>query len=314
MRLTEEQKLSLVEDYKKGTTWDGLCEKYKTNLHTIHKILKKHNVQKSRIQNSSWSEEKQKLFTEMYLANCTYQEMYDALNCKGGTLTYWVHKLNLPMRGSGRNNVYPNKFLEHTPESDYWLGYIFADGHIGVYLKDKGVNTYSVQLASEKDYVVYKFKEWYDDIPHVYQRPYTLKDGTIKTMYKADIGCKELALWFKNELNIDNKKHHTLDPNIEINWDIIRGFFDGDGCSSKGQFVLNSCSKKWLERIGHFLEKYNIEYKISISYLDCWCLSVYKCEEVRKLVPLLYEHKYYCHQYKYDNFEPLISNNEVNIG
>lgn len=314
MRLSEEQTNNLVKDYLNGVTWDNLCKKYDTNLCTIHKILKANNIQKSRVQNASWSKEKQELFKRMYLANCTYNEMYEALNCKGGTLTYWVHKLHLPMRGSGRNNIYPNKFAEHTIESDYWLGYIFADGHVGVYLKDKGVNTYTIQLASEKEYVVNKFKEWYDDIPHIYHRPYTLKDGTVKTMYKAEIGSKDIALWFKNELKIDNKKHHTLNPPIKINWDIIRGFFDGDGCSSKGQFVLNSCSKIWLERIGKFLDNFKIEYKLSKSYLDCWCLGVYKKEEVRKLVPLLYEHKYYCHQYKYDNFEPLISNNEVNIG
>ena len=32
------------------------------------------------------------------------------------------------------------------------------------------------------------------------------------------------------------------------------------------------------------------------------------------LLPLFYENKYYCHKYKYLNFEPLISNDEVNIG
>jgi len=314
MKLNDLQKQELVQDYKNGTTWNELCKKYNTNLPTIHKILKKNNVQKTRMQEATWSSEKQNLFTEMYLSNCTYKEMYDALNCKGGTLTYWAHKLNLPMRGSGRNNLYPNKFLDHTPESDYWLGYLFADGHIGVYLKNKGVNTYTIQLASEKEYVVKKFKEWYDNIPHIYSRPYTLKDGTIKQIYKAEIGCKEIALWFKKELKIDNKKHHSLNPPIEINWDIVRGFFEGDGCSSKGQFVLNSCSKIWLEKIGKFLSSQNIEYKISKSYSDCWCLGVYKKEEIKKLVPLMYEHKYYCHEYKYLNFEPLISNNEVNIG
>ena len=314
MKLSDLQKQELIQDYKNGMTWGGLCEKYSTNLHTIHKIFKKNNVQKTRMQEATWPPEKQELFKQMYLSNRTYQEMYETLDCKGGTLTYWVHKLNLPMRGSGRNNIYPNKFLEHTPESDYWLGYIFADGHIGIYQKDKGGNQYTVELASEKKYVVEKYKKWYNNLPTIYERPYTLKDGTVKPMYKAVMGCKELALWFRNELKIDNVKHHTLNPPIEINWDIIRGFFDGDGCSSKGQFVINSCSKEWLTRIGKFLDSYCIEYTLSPSYLDCWCLGVYKKDELKKLLPLLYEHKYYCHKYKYLNFEPLISNDEVNIG
>lgn len=307
MRLSDLQKQELIEDYKNGMTWNALCEKYQTNLHTVHKIFKKNNVQKTRIQDSAWSLEKQKLLTDMYLANCTYQEMYDALNCKGGTLTYWVHKLGLPMRGSGRNNVYPNKFLEHTPESDYWLGYIFADGHVGIYKEDKKSGHYVIGLSSEKKYVVEKYKEWYNNLPSIYEQPYILKDGTKKTIYLANLVCKELAYWFRNELKIDNTKHHTLNPPIEINWDIIRGFFDGDGSSAKGQWQLKSCSKIWLERIQNFLNSFGINSVLKKSYLDCWGLFVYDKENIKKLVPLMYEHKYYCHEYKYKNFESIIN-------
>lgn len=307
MQLTDEQKQELIRDYQNGMTWDGLCEKWQTNTNTIHKIFKKNNIQKTRMQEASWSSEKQELFKKMYLANCTYKEMYDALNCKGGTITYWVHKLELPMRGSGRNKVCPNKFIEHTPESDYWLGYLFADGHIGVYLREKGVNTYTVQLASEKEYVVRKFQEWYDGIPHIYHRPYTLQDGTIKTLYKAEIGCKELALWFRNELKIDNIKHHTLNPPIEINWDIIRGYFDGDGSSSKGEWQLKSCSKVWLERIQRYIETFGIKSMLKEGYKGCFGLYVYDKENLKKLIPLMYEHKYYCHEYKYKNFESVLN-------
>lgn len=311
MKLTETQKQSLIADYKNGITWDNLCIKYNTNLHTIHKILKNNHIDKVRVQNASWDEQKLEKLKSMYLANCTYNEMYKALDCKGGTLTYWVRKLNLPMRGSGRNSTYPNKFLEHTPESDYWLGYIFADGHIGAYSNKR---SYNICLASEKEYVVEKFKKWYDNIPSIHSRTYTLKDGTIKHLYVATICSKDIALWFKEELNIDNIKHHNLDPKIELNWDIIRGYFDGDGSSAKGEWQLKSCSKIWLERIQAFLQSYGISSLLKISYKDCWGLFVYDKANVKKLVPLMYQNQYYCHEYKYLNFEPLISNNKVNIG
>lgn len=314
MRLTDEQKQELIKDYKNGMTWNGLCEKWHTNTNTIHKIFKNNNIQKTRMQEATWSPEKQELFKQMYLNNSTYKEMYDTLNCKGGTLTYWVHKLGLPMRGSGRNSVYPNKFIERTPESDYWLGYLFADGHIGIYKRGKGMNAYIVEIASEMKYVVEKFKNWYDDIPSINEFSYILKDGTIKTLYKATIYSKDIATWFQSELGIDNVKHHTLNPKVDINWDIIRGFFDGDGSSAKGEWQLKSCSKEWLERIQFFLTANGIKSILKQSYLDCWGLFVYDQENVRKLVPLMYENKYYCHDYKYLNFEPLISNDKVNIG
>ena len=303
MKYTEEKQRSIVEDYKKGMSWSDLCSKYSTNLNTLHKIFNKYCVRRHRIEQSSWSKEKIDLFIEMYTRNCTYNEMYEALDCKGGTLTYWVHKLGLPMRGSGRNNTAPNKFLIRTPESDYWLGYIFADGHIGCYKYN-----YSITLASEYEHVVLKFKQWYDNIPFIHTSKYVLKDGTVKTMYKACLSSKDIALWFRDILNIDNKKHHTLNPNINITWDILRGFFDGDGCSSKGKFVIKSCSTVWLERVQKFLASNNIVSTISRSYLDCYCLAVYRKEELQKLVSLLYKNKYYCHEYKYKNFEPYISN------
>lgn len=309
MRLSEEQKNSLVNDYLSGETWNNICVKYNTNTHIIHKILKANNIQKNRVQKASWSKEKQDLFKRMYLSNCTYNEMYEALNCKGGTLTYWVHKLQLPMRGSGRNSIYPNKFTEHTIESDYWLGYIFADGHITY-----DARHYCITLSSEKEYVVKKFKEWYNDIPSITSFLYTLQNGEIKKMYSAIICSKEIASWFINELKIDTVKHHTLNPQININWDIIRGFFDGDGSSAKGTWQLKSCSKVWLERIQQFLLQHGIVSNLKVSYLDCWGLFIYDQENLRKIVQLMYKHKYYCHQYKYDNFEPLISNNKVNIG
>lgn len=314
MRLSEEQKQELICDYHNGMTWDGLCRKWQTNTNTIHKIFKKNGVQKTRMQESAWAKEKQDLLKKMYTGNCTYQEMYDALKCKGGTLTYWVHKLKLPMRGSGRNNVYPNKFLDHTPESDYWLGYMFADGHVGIYKRKKGMNAYTVELSSEMKHVVDKFKKWYDGLPSIHSFNYTLKDGTVKTMYKAILYSKNLAYWFQSEVGIDNVKHHTLNPKVEMNWDIVRGFFDGDGSSSKKSWQIKSCSKVWLERIQSFLAEQNIKSHLKNSHLDCWGLYVYDQENLKKLVPLMYEHKYYCHEYKYLNFEPLVSNDEVNIG
>lgn len=298
-------KESLIKDYQEGMTWDNLCKKYKCTLKPIHNILKNRGIQKIRIRDNSWSTEKQELLKKMYLSNCTYKEMYKALNCKGGTLTYWVHKLNLPMRGSGRNNNYPNKFLEGSVESNYWLGYIFADGHIDY---DESRRRFCVEICSEKEYVVQEFKEWYNNLPKIYIESYTLKDGTIKFMYKASLHDKHLAAWFHNNIGISNVKHHNLNPKIELNWNIVRGFFDGDGSASKGNWTLKSCSQIWLERIQKFLKSYGIESTLKSSYLDCYGLSIYDRENVTKVASLMYSNNYFCHTYKYKLLEPYISN------
>lgn len=311
MRLSEEQKQELVKDYLNGSTWDELCLKYSTNTNTIHKIFNKNGINRARMQERVWPAEKQELFTRMYLANCTYQEMYKALDCRGGTLTYWVHKLNLPMRGSGRNLVFENKFLDNTPESNYWLGYIFADGHISYY---KNGRHFNVMLHSEKEYVVQKYKEWFGPAVRIYKNKYKINSGEIHYMYNASINSKPLSKWFIEILGLSTNKHHTLNPNIELNWDIIRGYFDGDGSASKGEWQLKSCSKRWLERIQEFLLSFNIKSTLKLSYLDCWGLYVRDKENLKKLVPLIYENKYYCHEYKYKLLEPYISNDIQQIG
>lgn len=309
MRLTEEQKKNLVEDYRKGESWDSLCCKYATNLNTIHKILNKYQVKRDRSEKLTWPVEKQDLLRQMYLSNCTYKEMYKALDCKGGTLTYWVHKLNLPLRGSGRNNNYPNRFLENTPESNYWLGYILADGHID-YRPDKRRGT--VYLCSKEEGAILKFKEWYNGYPQIYKSSYKLKNGTTRYIYKALLHDVCLAKWFREDLQIDNVKHHTLNPNIPITWDIIRGFFDGDGSSAKGEWQLKSCSKSWLERIQTFIKQEGIETVLRLSYSDCWGLFAYKKADALKIASLMYANKYYCHDYKYKNFfEPCIRDNTM---
>ena len=305
MKLSEEQKQELIKDYLNGSTWSMLCAKYSTNTNTIHKIFNKAKIHRTRMQEKVWPAEKQELLIKMYLDNCTYEDMYKALSCKGGTLTYWVHKLNLPMRGSGRNLVFENKFLDNTPESNYWLGYIFADGHISYYEEGRHFN---VILHSEKEYVAQRFKEWFGSIVKVYKRAYKLNSGEIHYMYNASINSKPLSEWFIKTLKLSTNKHHTLNPDVELNWDIIRGYFDGDGSASKGEWQLKSCSKIWLERIQCFLDLYNIHSDLKLSYLDCWGLFVRKNEDLKKLVPLMYENKYYCHEYKYKLLEPYISN------
>lgn len=183
------------------------------------------------------------------------------------------------------------------------MGYIFADG--SVY---KGKRSYQITLISEKEYVLTKYKEWFNGIPKISKKPYFLKNGTLKYMYYAYICSKYIVEWFENTLGICGEKHHTLNPNITLSWDMIRGYFDGDGCASKGQFQLKSCSKVWLERIQTFFKEYGIESTLSLSYKDCWGLSVCRKAELKKLVPLLYQNKYYCHEYKYKLLEPYIGN------
>ena len=297
---------NLVEDYNNGLSWNDLCAKYEVSTYHIHKILNKFNVTRSRVSDSSWSANKIEKFKAAYLDNIPYPELQKEFQVKGGGINYWVNKLQLPKRGSGRNNNYENKFKDWSPESQYWLGYILADGHIESNDKHRAHYLY---LCSEKEYVIDNFIQWYNNYPKKYQTPYTLQDGTTKILYKAVLNDKPLVKWFTETYQVTSKKHHTLNPKVEITWDLLRGFFDGDGSASKNAFQLKSCSKAWLERIQEFLKQHHIESHIKLSYKDCYGLFIYKKEELQKLVPKLYNNPYYCHEYKFKLLEPYIRDN-----
>lgn len=295
-----ENEVALIADYKNGMTWEDLQNKYCCSVTTVYDVLVRNNVERKRLDQKSWSVEQDELFKKMYLSNCSYPEIARAFGIKSSTITWHVHRLDLPMRGSGRNNTYPNKFVANTVESNYWLGYIFADGHITY--SEKGRTGCGVSLFSEKQYVIDKYCQWFGDGVHVYTKHYHTKDGIEHTMYNAHIGSKTIAKWFVKDLGISTNKHHTLNPMIDLNWDIIRGYFDGDGSMSPDRYLsMKSCSEPWLRRIQDFLLKYGIKSTVKLSYKDCYGLFIYEKENLETILALMYENPYYCHEYKHTN-------------
>ena len=147
-----------------------------------------------------------------------------------------------------------NPFLALGPEEKYWLGYIFADGHI---IYDS--RHYSVSLFSINREIMEKFKNFIGKKAHLYVRP----TGIIQVCYNS----KPTTEWFVNTMNIPIKKALVLNPNIEIDWDILHGYFDGDGSvradKSKGKFnryemKFTTGSSAWKDRIVKFLDNHGI--------------------------------------------------------
>ena len=297
---------ALITDYVAGMTWADLQEKYNCSVTTVYDVLVRNDIERKRNEEKSWSVEQDELFKKMYSANCTYPEIKSAFGIQSSTITWHVHRLGLPMRGSGRNNNYHNRFADRTAESDYWLGYIFADGHITYSEKER--NGCGVDLFSEKEYVIDKFCQWFGEGVRTYSRKYKTEEGEIHTLHSARIGSKQIAKWFHEDLGVASNKHHSLNPTIELNWDIIRGYFDGDGSMTRGRgLCFKSCSKAWLERIRKYLESYGIKCYLHLSYRDCYGLSVYDRDSLEKMLIYMYSTPYYCHEYKHSNLSDHIS-------
>ena len=82
------------------------------------------------------------------------------------------------------------------------------------------------------------------------------------------------------------KKSRTLNPDIEINWDLLRGVLDGDGSFKKG-VVLTSNSKDWINKIASFYDTFNIHYTITKD--SAYRLGVYKRKDIITIYHNLYD-------------------------
>lgn len=67
-----------------------------------------------------------------------------------------------------------------------------------------------------------KFKNFIGEKARFYEQ----KTGIYIVRYNS----KPVVEWFANTFNIPEKKALCLNPTIEINWDLLHGYFDGDGC------------------------------------------------------------------------------------
>lgn len=245
-------------------------------------------------------------FIQMYEEGIPNKEIGEYFGIKPNTVCYWAKRLNCKMRGSGRKNKFTNPFLQNNSERDYWLGYLFADGHI-----ERGIiELYSVELD-----IINAFNTFTGDICKIRSENYKIQSGEMHTLYRACIFSVDISEWFIKTFNIQSTKHHNLNPTIDINWDIIRGYFDGDGSAHKVRgFTLNSSSEIWIKRIYEFLKlELDIEAKIN-QYLECYKLCVWSKEDLHKLIPKLYENNTFCIERKKNRFEPFISNDNRKLG
>lgn len=198
-----------------------------------------------------------------------------------------------------------NPFESMTSEAKYWIGYIFADGHI-VY-NDR---QYSISLFSKNEEVIMKFKVFIGEKAKFYKRP----TGICQVIYNS----KPVTKWFVDTFNIPQKKALILNPTINIDWDILHGYFDGDGCIRmtlhKGRWnryeaKLTTGSKIWAERLKDFLESEGIS-----SYIrekgKAYDVNITGKVNVKALYEKMYASNTSKLEYKYNQFVALFGNKQ----
>ena len=191
-----------------------------------------------------------------------------------------------------------NPFECMSQEAKYWIGYLFADGHF-VY-SDRH---YSLSLFSKDEDILIKFKDFIGEKAKFYKRP----TGICQVIYNS----KPVTKWFIDNLNISSRKALTLNPTIELDWDIVHGYFDGDGCirlqNPHKEAKFTTGSEIWANRLQEFLSKYEIESTITKKG-NAYDINIYKVSSVALLFANMYASNTSRLEYKYQRFVALFGN------
>lgn len=194
-------------------------------------------------------------------------------------------------RRYSRTNIFEENLSR---EEFYFLGLLITDGCISD-------NRITLGLKESDKYLLERFAKFMGDkvkVNSYFHRKHAINQYEVKVRNKIVCGnLRKLA-------NFTNKTF-SLELYIPLNFDILRGIIDGDGCTSGGYIQIFGMSDVFLNQIKSFLLKYDIESQIRKTK-TCKVLTVHK----QKDVLFLYDHLYYetdlFLERKRNNFGPLL--------
>ena len=200
-----------------------------------------------------------------------------------------------------------NPFECYSPEAKYWIGYIFADGHLSY---DEKRRSYSISLFSKNEEILRKFQTFIGSKAKFYKRP----TGICQVIYSSKLVTK----WFMDTFNIPQKKALTLNPTVEIDWDILHGYFDGDGCVRFGkhygrwerhEIMFTTGSAIWANRIKDFLQTEGI-YSSIRDKGNAYDVRVCNKSNLAIMYAKMYQSNTSRLEYKYQRLEALVGNSQ----
>lgn len=234
---------------------------------------------------------------ELYQKGLSYKEIASIVKCSEYKIWYTLKKNNIKMRGSGNSKPQKiNPFVNLTSETLYWLGYICADGNI---INTKRNST--LVLYSKNIEILEKYNNFTGNICKI-------SLWNIQNVYGARLHSKMICEFLINSYNIVPNKSLILNPTLPITWDLLRGYFDGDGSirlsRKSAECKFTTGSKIWAERISKFLILEGIENIIKQKG-NAYDVTIYKKQFSKILFYKMYKNANIYLEYKYNRFVAL---------
>lgn len=192
------------------------------------------------------------------------------------------------------NKLNETVFDKLTPEALYWIGFLYADGHI---TKERG---YSIELALKKE-----------DREHLMKfKIFLSASNPIRDFKKGEasrIRIGSQKLWQKlKDLGFDNNKSFTAKPHelLKNSRDFWRGVVDGDGGVHTNYKSVTLCGT--YETIKGFIEFYKSNKKPSkASGKELYQVHFYG-KEADEIADLLYKDSEIYLDRKYEKYKKFL--------
>lgn len=241
---------------------------------------------------------------ELYKNGVKSSEICKECHCSTNTISKILKKYGISQRQPKKMKKDLSKFYDlDNPETQYWLGYICADGNI-VYDLEK--RHYRISLYSKDKEIIDKFVKYFgqDNL-----NTFTKKTNGLHQVY---IDSKELAKYFIEELNIVPNKSLVLNPNVEFTTNFILGYFDGDGwiTNSTSDRIRYECgivsgSEFFIDKIKNILDTQHIYNVKVLENKHIYRIRIDRKSDSEKFYKWLYKDSVVCLSRKLNNFVAL---------
>lgn len=244
---------------------------------------------------------------ELYNKGLTTREVEDTLDLNKGSARYWLIKQGIELRKTKGLKFHVNKvkvLLEviqskvGTPEFDYFIGILATDGNI---CKSK----VSLQFAENNKEILEHWKNFLDN--NVDIKAYTRRKDN-RTYYEIKFKNQAIADFYKS-YGITERKTFTLKLPY-LNWNVLLGIFDGDGCLTKEcktpnshswRFSICSASIDFITQLNDFFVEQGF-HPITRKIKNYYDISLGRKSELEILYANIYkESSYFLHR-KYEKF------------
>lgn len=198
-----------------------------------------------------------------------------------------------------------NPFKKNDEYSDYFFGMLMTDGNID--------DRHRIRLSlNERDgYIIEELVKWASPKSKISKTHQKLNDSY---MWSASITNEEAYEWLVRRGNFTNKSYEAK-VYIPINYNILRGVFDGDGGYSNTKNTLRFfvCGKSYafIKQIENFLIKEGYRPKITYCH-GLWYVNLYRFKEVLRLGRQLYKNAHIFCKRKYERWLAFYESRKAN--